>query len=206
MAILNPCRNVDWRNRCVRAGRASWNRLCRQTVRLGALLLLGGILSARTAAQSMDEYKVKALFLYNFAKFVEWPDEVFRGPTDSITLCVLGVDPFGAALDDAVNFRFVGRRPLVVRRISEPRRVAGCQVLFVSSSERNRLEAIFDAVRNASVLTIGESSNFISAGGAIRFLLVEGNKVRFEINPQEAISQRLRISPNVLNLAKIVRK
>ena len=206
MPIVNSSQSVDWRVWCVHASKTSWTRLGRKTVQIGALLLLGGILAGRTDAQSMDEYKVKALFLYNFAKFVDWPDDVFRGPTDPITLCVLGVDPFGPALEDAVNFRFVGRRPLVVRRLSQSKHATGCQILFVSSSERHRLDAIFDAVKSASVLTIGESPNFIWSGGAIRFLLVEGNRVRFEINPQEAISQRLRISPNVLNLAKIVKK
>jgi len=200
MAILSTSTEAIGREGWAALKRTGWRWLWRCALPF----VLGGALLASTQTQEMDEYKVKALFLYNFAKFVEWPDDVFPSPTAPITLCVLGVDPFGTMIDEAVSHRFVGRRPLVVRRTSDMRNAAGCQILFVSASERGRVEAILNSVKGTGVLTVGETANFITAGGAIRFLLVDGSKVRFEINPHEAARQHLRISPNVLNLAKIV--
>src|SRR5258708_34362438 len=89
----------------------------------------------RFAAAAMDEYQVKAAFLYNFARFVEWPADVFHDPSDPFAICVLGQDPFGHALDDVVAGKKIEGRAFAVRRISAPRQAVGCRILFVSSSE-----------------------------------------------------------------------
>jgi hypothetical protein len=153
----------------------------------------------------MEEYKVKALFLYNFAKFVDWPNSTFLSAVDPLSFCVIGTDPFGSALDDALGQHTIGGRPLTVRRISDPRQANTCRILFISSTERKHQLHILDSVRSCAVLTVGENEDFTSAGGVIRFVLETG-RLRFEINQEAASAQHLKISAKLLNLAKSVKK
>jgi hypothetical protein len=160
---------------------------------------------AGLAAQHTEEYRIKAAFLYNFAKFVDWPTEAFRAPGDPMTVCVLGRDPFGQALDDAVAGKKIGARALVVRRIAADHQTAGCHILFVSSSEPARVLSIIAAANQPGILTIGEAGSEASEGLIINLTLV-GGKVRFEINITEAGKERLRLSSKLLSLATVVRK
>jgi hypothetical protein len=167
-------------------------------------ILLGTLATAGAQAQAADEYHVKAAFLYNFAKFVEWPPETFKGPTDAITICVLGIDPFGSALEETVNGKVVEGRPFAVRHTSDAKPASGCQIVFVSSSERKRSRSIVGDLKNSGVLTVGEMEGFGEDGGVINFKIEDG-KVLIEINPDAAQQARLRISSKLLSLARIVR-
>jgi hypothetical protein len=172
--------------------------------RFGQCLLLGVIFAAAASAQTVDEYQVKAAFLYNFAKFVEWPAETFRTDKDPVRICVLGQDPFGSALEDAVGGKTVLGRAFVVIDISGAMPVADCQILFISSSERKRLRSILAELRTKGVLTVGETDGFGAQGGIVNFKLTDG-RVRLEINTGAAGQARLRINSSVLNLAQIVK-
>ena len=177
-------------------------RLLANIVRLCLALALVGIpLSARADTQPLDEYQVKAAFLYNFAKFVDWPGEAFSDSSAPLVIGVIGEDPFGGALDRAINGKTVSGRSLLVRRLKWGQDLRSCHILYISSSERKRLPQILQSLKGASVLTVGDMGQFNQRGGIINFIL-EANKVRFEINSHGADQARLRISSKLLTLAK----
>jgi hypothetical protein len=168
--------------------------------RLSLKILLTVPLIAALPSRPIDEYQVKAAFLYNFARFVEWPPEVFRGPNDPFVICVLGRDPFGRALDDVIAGRKIAGRPIAVRRVSEAPRAVGCKILFVSSSEPKRDLSVLAAMNEPGVLTVGESGTATSEGMII-ILTLEDGKVRFEIHTDPADREKLRFSSLLLSLA-----
>jgi hypothetical protein len=161
--------------------------------------------SAALFAQSKGptEYEIKAAFLYNFAKFVEWPPSAFSDPKQPMGVCVFGRDPFGRALEDALYGKSIGNHPVVLGRARQVPDLAGCQVIFVSGAESPRLVEIVGGLRGHNALLVGESEGFASAGGAIQFVL-DQNRVRFAINPDAANRAGLKISSKLLALATIV--
>jgi hypothetical protein len=175
------------------------------TIRSICAIVLGILLSAGARAQEAKEYQVKAAFLYNFAKFVEWPPQAFKSPSDPIVIGVLGKNPFGDALAAAVAGKAWGGRGFQVREILNAEQAAGCQIVFISSSERKRLGALLTGIANAAVLTVGETDNFIGAGGIVNFKIDAGT-VRLQINVEAARKQQLHISAKLLSLAEIVEK
>jgi hypothetical protein len=168
-------------------------------------LLLAILLAApgRLHAQPAGEYDLKAAFLYNFAKFVDWPPAAFPEPNGSFRICVLGKDPFGGSLQAAVNGEEIAGHKLTVVRTDSLAKPSGCQILFLSRSERDQTSQILSAVKDAPVLTVGDAPGFLEQGGIINFLL-EGNKVRFEINNEAAGRAGLSISSKLLQLARRV--
>jgi hypothetical protein len=173
-------------------------------IALGILLGVGARAGAADEYRA-DEYRIKAAFLYNFAKFIEWPVQAFKSPSDPIVIGVLGKNPFGDALADAVSGKTLGGRAFQVREVTDAQQAAACQIVFVSSSERKRLGPLFSRIGNASVLTVGETDNFASEGGIINFK-IDAGIVRLQINVEAARKQQLRISAKLLNLAEIVEK
>jgi uncharacterized protein DUF4154 len=171
-------------------------------IAVGCLLSLCflGPLSSKVQAQS-SEYQVKAAFLYNFAKFVEWPSDAFGGGNAQLVIGVVGDDPFGGALDQAINGKTVNGRALAVRRLKWGQDLRSCHVLFISASERKHLTQIIQSVKGASVLTVGDMGQFNQEGGIINFILA-ARQVRFEINSRGANQARLRISSKLMALAK----
>ena len=165
---------------------------------LGATCILG--IRAQT-----NEYQVKALFLYNFARYVEWPAKSFKAANDPIVICILGQNPFGSALDQAVTGKAVEGRPFVVRQISDLQAGANCHILFVNSSEQKRFRSGAQKFKGSGVLTVGETQGFTADGGVINLKLEDG-KVRFEIDVDTARQQHLRISSKLLSLAQIAKK
>jgi hypothetical protein len=154
-------------------------------------------------AQSPTEYQVKAAFLYNFAKFVEWPARSFPAAGTPLTFCVVGEDPFGSDLEEITRGKTIDQRKLATRRVKKGRE-RECHILFVSPSEEARLGEILRDVKDASVLTVSDIAKFSRTGGIIGFI-IEGNKIRFEINLDAAERAGLKISSRLLKLAKIVR-
>lgn len=174
----------------------------RRTVAL-AILLLAVLTGGASAQEGAGEYEVKAAFLYNFAKFVEWPGNAFGSPTDPLVLCVYGDDPFGESLDAVIQGERVGGRRLVVHRTREIPQLRGCHVVFLSQRARERYPEVLGSLRGRSVLTVGEGDGFLTDGGMIRFVL-EQNRVRFEINLDAAERNRLKLSSQLLRLARAV--
>jgi len=168
-------------------------------------LILAVWLATVAWGQTAEEYRVKAAFLFNFAKFVSWPPEAFKSASDPIAICIVGKDPFDGALERTVSGQTVDGKPFTVRQAPDPKQMGGCHIAFVSSSERKRLPAIFEGIKNSCVLTVGESDNFTGEGGVVNFRLEDG-RVRIQINLEAAGQHRLRISSKLLGVAEIVRK
>jgi hypothetical protein len=174
---------------------------------LSLLLLLGSALQlyAQAPVQAFDEYQVKAAFLYNFAKFVEWPPGTFASSTDPIGICIVGQDPFGSALENTVQGKKVGDRIFAVRRLPDTQQASQCQILFIGAAEWKRTRALLEAVKSPGVLTVGETDDFTVLGGIIGFRL-DGPRVRIKVDLQTAERARLRISSKLLSLAEIAKK
>ena len=161
-----------------------------------AVLLLVPLLAAPLRAQEISrEYQVKAAYLYNFVKLVEWPERA-EGP---LVLCVAGRNPFGPVLETTVRGESVNGRPLQARVILEPD--PGCHVVFVPRGAN--APAYLRAARGTPTLTVGESDGFAAQGGVINFYM-DGPNVRFEINPAAAEHHTLRISSRLMQLARLV--
>lgn len=161
-------------------------------------------LASAAGAQTPSEHLIKAAFLYNFAKFVEWPAKAFPSAKTPLTICILGEDPFGSDLDETIDGETVNERKLVAKRVKRVQDGEPCHVLFISSSEKERLPEVLGAVKRSSMLTVGETERFAKLGGIINFTLEE-NKVRFEINVDAADRAGLKISSKLLKLARVIR-
>jgi hypothetical protein len=148
------------------------------------------------------EYKVKGAFLLNFAKFTKWPADEFVATNTPITIGIVGDDPFGSALDQLVADETIGTRRIVVKRLAFSSDLSQCQVLFIPKSAD--AEDVLKRVVSPGVLTVGESDNFLDAGGVIR-LLIEDKKVRFEVNMAAAQRARLTVSSQLLKLARTIK-
>lgn len=164
---------------------------------------------ARTETQSpLTEYQVEAAFLYHFAKYVTWPPHAFNGGNEPILIGVLGDDPFGDDLvQTVIRQKPVQGRPLQVLRGRHPAELARCHILFISASEQPRLRQHLEALARARspALTVGESSDFLDAGGVIRFV-IENSKVRFDIDAGNAERAGLVLSSKLLSLARNTRE
>lgn len=169
-------------------------------LKLSIGISIGVLLATAAGGQTSDEYHVKAAFLYNFAKFVDWPPKTFKNANDPISICVLGASPFGRSLDEAVAGKSIDGRKFIVRQVSEIAQADGCQILFIAARQKK----LSPDAPLAGVLTVGDSDGFASGGGVIGFKL-EGGRVRLEINVGAADQRKLRISSKLLNLAQIVR-
>ena len=174
------------------------NSLCHLLFLLTALLNCQPA-GAQEAAPS--EFQLKAAFIYNFAKFVEWPADAFPAPDAPFVMGIIGDNPFDDTLGQTVLNKQINGHPFRVIQFKTLADLKSCHILFVSLSERKRLAEILRPLRGASVLTVSDLDHFLPAGGMIQFLM-EGKKVRFAINDVAAKEAGLRISSKLLNLAK----
>jgi len=173
---------------------------------LVALCMLTAALCAPEQSSAQEhkptEYEVKAAYIYNFAKFVEWPSKKPQRPGAALTVCVLGDDPIGPALA-AIEGKTVRDRTIMVKGDLSLGEAAACDILFISSSEQEQLDRVLDVLAGAPVLTIGHAKGFAGQGGMINFYR-ENKTVRFEINLKAAERAGLKISSNLLRIARIV--
>jgi hypothetical protein len=174
---------------------------------LSLFLFLGAAvpLRAQPLGPAFDEYQVKAAFLYNFAKFAEWPPGTFANSTDPFSICIVGQNPFGATLENMVQGRKIGDRAFAVRRFPDTLQAGQCQILFIGAAEWRRTRALLDTVKTPGVLTVGETDDFTALGGIVSFRL-DGTRVRLQINLQAAEHARIKISSKLLSLAEIAKK
>ncbi len=168
-----------------------------------AVAVCTGFEAPRAAAEAVLEYEVKAAFLLNFTKFIEWPAAAFANPDSPLTICILGRDPFGRALDDALQGEQVGGHKLAVHRISQAPEPQTCQVLFVGNGEKEIRRILGGLGRG--VLTVGDDEGFIHDGGMVAFVL-ENRRVRFDINQSAAEAAGLKLSSQLLSVARSVEK
>lgn len=150
------------------------------------------------------EYQIKAAFIHNFVKFIEWPADAFPERTSPVILCVIGKDPFGDVLESTIGAKTIKGRGLAVRRFEGIEGLERCHILFVSSSERDHLPQIVAALKGLSLLTVGEMDQFAESGGVINFILKRA-RIRFEINVDAAELSGLKISSKLLKLATVIK-
>lgn len=170
------------------------------------LVLLAGLISpCLTLGQSevSQEYQVKAAFLYNFAKFVDWPSAAFANDKAPITVCIYGKDPFGATLDDTVRSKTIGARGFAVRRPKSPKDLATCHIAYLGDSVGDQLRDVLSILETSSVLSVGEDPHFADQGGDIQFVMEDG-KIRFLINVDSVNRAGFKMSSKLLALAKVV--
>lgn len=174
-----------------------------------AASLVCAFLALPAQAQNSDsfqssEYLIKAGFIYNFAKLLEWPAPAFPQADSPIVIGILGeADPFRGRLDDVLRGKQVNGRQFVVKHLKWKDDLKGCNILFVSSSEGTHLDELFRLIRGLPILTIGDTPGFAERGGIINFVL-EDNRVRFDIDVEAAKEANITISSRLLTLARIV--
>lgn len=166
------------------------------------LLFLVAPVAAAEQAPS-KEFQVKAVFLYHFAQFVEWPAHAFENPESPLVIGVLGLDPFGSFLDELVRGEKVNGREIVVERYRWVGEIDRCHILFVSGSEGPRVEQIARTLRPRSVLTVCDWEGFAREGAIVR-LVMERSRVRLRINLDAAKAAGLTISSKLLRSAQTV--
>jgi uncharacterized protein DUF4154 len=156
---------------------------------------------AESVPEAMPEHQVKAAFVYNFAKFVQWPP---ADPKEPFTFCLLGKDPFRGTLDELVNGKLLNGRPALVVHVSSAWQAKTCPVLVIGQMPSAAVAEVLRGLGDSPVLTVSETQGFLDAGGAIQ-LLVDDQKVRFEVNAEPARRARLQISSRLMRLARSVR-
>lgn len=167
--------------------------------------MLGAVPYSQAQGSKPTDYDVKAAYLFNFGRFVEWPATSTAAKNDAFMVCVLGQDPFGAALDATLAGESIGGKKVAAKRISTPEESTDCQILFLSSAEDTQLRKIVEVLNKQPVLTVSDMPQFSQRGGMIQFVL-EGKKVRFEVNLDAARHAGLTLSSELLKVATIVRR
>ncbi|HEY1464170.1 MAG TPA: YfiR family protein [Terriglobales bacterium] len=156
-------------------------------------------------SSKVSDYDVKAAYLFNFGRFVEWPADAATDKRSAFTFCILGPDPFGPNLDRLLAGETISGKSLAVKRISNAQDSAGCQILFMSKEEEGRLSKIMETLNKESVLTVSDIPEFSKHGGMIQFV-VEENRVRFEVNLDATQRAGLTLSSDLLKVATAVKR
>lgn len=153
---------------------------------------------------STEEYRLKLAFLFNFAKFVEWPADAFPSPQAPLNICIIGRDPFDAELERQVTERNLYGHPVAIRTLRPNDDFGGCHLIFLPASSDGSLPGVLKRL-DGSTITVGESAGFVARGGVVNFV-VEGTNLRFAVNLSAAQRTRCRISSRLLTLARIYKE
>jgi len=159
---------------------------------------------AQISAQTAEESQVKAAYLYNFAKFVEWPAGIFRDPVDPAVICVVGDERTSDVLEQAVAGKKVSGRPMEARRPRSAAEFKSCHILFIGFSDKERIAGVLNGLQRSSVLTVGQSGQFIPLGGMINLELKDAT-IGLEIDPEASNAAGLKISSRLLVVARLVK-
>lgn len=163
--------------------------------------LLPAILTGRAQAPTPSEKQVKVAFLYNFAKFIDWPPEAFTNEKSPFVIGIVGDNPFGPLLEQMMTGRSINERPIAVQTFQAgDDAFTNCHILFISGSEKKRFAEIVHKLHGAAALTVCDTDGFLGAGGMVNFVMVDG-KIRFQISDSNARAARLKISAKLLSLA-----
>jgi hypothetical protein len=155
------------------------------------------------AQPGSKEYQMKAVFLFNFTQFIEWPENSLPEESTPFVIGILGEDPFGSHLQDAIKNEKVQSHPLVIKHVKDVNEAGDCQILFINISNQSTLKNILTSLKGKSILTVGDANNFSKHGGVVRFYSEE-NKIRIRINLEASRENGLTISSKLLRLADIV--
>jgi hypothetical protein len=148
------------------------------------------------------QYQVKAVFLYNFTQFVEWPASAFANANAPFVIGVLGENVFGNYLEEAVRNEKINGRPIVVIHYTDPAEIKNCHMLFINSKEANKADLPLSSLKDRGILTVSDADYFVSRGGIVAFFN-ENNKIRFRINLEAAKEANLKFSSKILRVAQI---
>jgi hypothetical protein len=165
------------------------------------MAMLSGLVQAAPVAPP-NEYALKSVFLYNFCHFIDWPESSFTSPNEPLIIGIVGDDPFGSLLKEAVEGETYHNRPIVIEHYHGPRDIKHCHLLFVGRTEATRVDAILAAVNSKSVVTVGETEDFLDHGGMIA-LPADKNRVRLRIRPATMRAANLSVSSKLLRVADI---
>ena len=168
-------------------------------VRLGCALLGIFVAALSLPAQTLSEYDVEAAYLYNFGKFVRWPADR-ANKTSTFDICILGEDPFGGTLERLIANDKIDGKPIRKRVVDRPTDSAGCAIVYISDSEAGNLRRTVSALSSRGELLVSGLPSFLSEGGMIQFV-VDGNRVRFEVNLDPATRSHLILSSQLLKVA-----
>ncbi|MGB5339558.1 MAG: YfiR family protein [Gammaproteobacteria bacterium] len=182
--------------------RTTFEPRCLVPAILVALLFCAPAFS-KAADVLVTEYRIKAAFLYNFTRFVDWPKQATSN-NDIFSLCILGTDVFGEYLTP-LESKAVNGQALRIRRIEDAAAAGNCQLVFISESSAGDMKNILSKLGKLPVLTVSDADNFTELGGIIQFRLID-NKVRFDVNIDAADNAGLNISSKLLSLANAVKK
>jgi hypothetical protein len=177
---------------------AAWGALC-----LLLPFLFAAASSEAAAPAAASEYEVKAAFLFQFSRFVEWPPEAFASADAPLVICVLGKNPFGSTLREIAQGESVQAHALVVKSHDRVEDVGECHIVFLSSSEEAITQQVLTSLAGKRILTVGDSDDFTRRGGVIGFVTVNG-KVKLQVNRSSAETAQLRISAKLLRVAEQV--
>ena len=167
-----------------------------------ALLFLFFPSALKAQTISASEYQIKAVFIYNFSHFVEWPESSFEKSYDPFVIGILGSNPFGPYLQEAIRNERIGTHMMEVRQFENIREANKCHILYINLQDPDEIKQALLAVSGRPILTVGDSPNFIRYGGLIRFF-TEENKIRLEVNNTVAKARKLQISSKLLRVATV---
>jgi hypothetical protein len=177
--------------------------ILKPALRIVFSILVGSTALSRAAvsAQSpISESQVKAAYLYNFAKFIAWPDQSFGGGNAPLEICVLNDSSFESTLKGIVSLRSIDNHPVQVVHIDTSANIHSCHILFIRSALNRDTRGMIESLRNSGIVTVGEADGFLEEGGIIRFALQDG-RVQFQVNLKAATEAGLHISSRLLSVA-----
>lgn len=164
------------------------------------LLIIHLVITAQTSPSR--EYQLKAIFLYNFSQFVEWPPGSFSSDQAPLIIGIVGTDPFGSYLEEAISGEKINGHPLVIERYSSIDQIGACQILFVNLPETKKREQVITTLKGRNILTVSDAPDFLQHGGMIRFFTRQG-KLKLQVNLETAKAANLVISSKLLRLVEI---
>ncbi|MEP7164724.1 MAG: YfiR family protein [Ferruginibacter sp.] len=175
----------------------------RSQVKAGIVIMLLLCTTISLRAQSTPEYQLKAVFIYNFTRFVDWPPTAFESYNDDFVIGIIGNDPFGQALEATVEGETIGRHAIRIKRFQDVKQIDHCHILFINSNDPPEIKNIISDLNNRNILTVSDAANFARMGGIIGFF-TDKNKIRMQINGDAAKNARLSISSKLLSVAQVL--
>jgi hypothetical protein len=166
---------------------------------LSVTLLFGFVQPIQKKA---TEYQIKAVFLFNFAQFVDWPEQTFSGPESPIIIGILGSDPFGSYLDETVENEKINGHPLMIKRYQNLNEIDSCHILFISAQPPPQIDIVTKTLVGRNILTVSDANNFVRQGGMVR-LFTEDNKIKLRINLEVIKAEQFIVSSKLLRMAEI---
>ena len=169
------------------------------------LILIALLLMQLPVVRAQDlpaEEQVKAVFIFNFTKFIDWPSDAFISTDSPFIIGVVGKQSISSYLQEAIAGEYAAGRTILIKHYSSPKDVRNCHILYIGSEDPDKVKAIIASTQNHSILTVGDSPNFLRWGGMVRFFTEKG-KIRLEINSDAARSSGIRISSKLLSVASI---